>query len=485
MKIYFAYIRVSTAKQGEQGASLDAQQAAIERYAEKHGLMVGQWFEEQETAAKRGRAVFRQMMGQLKKGKAHGVIIHKVDRSARNLSDWAELAALMDSGVDVHFAHEALDLSSRGGRLSADIQAVVAADFIRNLRDEVKKGIYGRLAQGHYPFKAPPGYRNNGRGALKTKDPVTGPIIREAFKRYATGKHTLRTIQSYLYAHNVRTYAGKPLSLAKISKILASPFYYGLITVKGQTFEGVHEALIDKALFDRVRSHAGARCYRRPRPAPGHSFRFRGQVKCFGCGRTCYPEKQKGHVYYRCHNSDCKGTCVNEANFAAALWPLTYLPLAPSLSNLVTEHFDERITALKHSYEEAEAQRGLQLANLAATERRITDLLIDGTIDRATFQERKREIVERRLILSRGAEKLRQIEELSAKRDEFLELVLSLRHIAETPNVRELPVILDSAVSNFLIYRKSVEIAWSKPLEALLDTAGFPVGEHFRNEFRK
>ena len=51
---------------------------------------------------------------------------------------------------EVHFANESLDLHSRGGRLSADIQAVAAADYIRNLREVTKKDPYGRLKQGFY-----------------------------------------------------------------------------------------------------------------------------------------------------------------------------------------------------------------------------------------------------------------------------------------------------------------------------------------------
>ncbi|MEQ1672521.1 MAG: recombinase family protein, partial [Hyphomicrobium sp.] len=117
MRTYFAYIRVSTVKQGEKGSSLTEQRDAIERYATKRGLCVTEWFEVQETAAKRGRTVFRKMLTRLKKGSAHGLVMHKVDRGARNLADWAELASLMDLGIDVHFAHEALDLTSRGGRL--------------------------------------------------------------------------------------------------------------------------------------------------------------------------------------------------------------------------------------------------------------------------------------------------------------------------------------------------------------------------------
>jgi site-specific DNA recombinase len=140
-KRYFAYIRVSTTKQGERGSSLTEQKSAIEGYASRNGLSVVGWFEEMETAAKQGRRKFSEMMAQLRVGKADGIIIHKIDRGSRNPRDWADLGDLVDRGVDVRFVSDNFDLFSRGGRLSADIQAVVAVDYIRNLREEVKKGM--------------------------------------------------------------------------------------------------------------------------------------------------------------------------------------------------------------------------------------------------------------------------------------------------------------------------------------------------------
>jgi site-specific DNA recombinase len=121
MKKYYAYIRVSTVKQGEKGSSLTEQRDAISHYAAKSNMQISAWFEEQETAAKRGRIVFRRMLTQLKKGNANGLIMHKIDRGARNLADWAEIASLIDLGIEVHFTHEGTDLTSRGGRLAADI----------------------------------------------------------------------------------------------------------------------------------------------------------------------------------------------------------------------------------------------------------------------------------------------------------------------------------------------------------------------------
>lgn len=205
---FYGYVRVSTVKQGEQGVSLAQQREAIGRYADKAKLPIVDWFTEQETAAKRGRPVFGQMLKKLKAGRAKGVIIHKIDRSARNLKDWADLGELIDSGVEVHFANESLDLHSRGGRLSADIQAVVAADYIRNLREETKKGFYGRLKQGLYPRPAPIGYLNQGPGKLKLVDSHQAPLVRQAFELYSTGQYNLRELTEVMYQQGLRTPKG-------------------------------------------------------------------------------------------------------------------------------------------------------------------------------------------------------------------------------------------------------------------------------------
>ena len=119
MKRCFAYIRVSTVKQGE-GVSLEAQQEAITRFASQHNLVIAQWFEEKQTAAKRGRPVFNRMLTELKKRRADGAIFHKIDRSTRNFEDWDRIGKLAEAGIGIHFATESLDFASRGGRLAAD-----------------------------------------------------------------------------------------------------------------------------------------------------------------------------------------------------------------------------------------------------------------------------------------------------------------------------------------------------------------------------
>jgi len=210
MKSYFAYIRVSTAKQGQFGSSLQEQRDAIASFAKTHDIHVSQWFEDRETAAKKGRTQFIRMMAALEKGQASGLILHKIDRGARNLWDWARLQDLIDAGRDVHFAHDNLDLQSRGGRLAADIQAVVAADYVRNLREEVRKGVRGRYKQGLFPRKAPVGYLDQGKAKPKTVDPVKGPIVRAAFELYATGRYSYAVLAEELKRRGLTRSTGRP-----------------------------------------------------------------------------------------------------------------------------------------------------------------------------------------------------------------------------------------------------------------------------------
>jgi site-specific DNA recombinase len=484
MRTYFAYIRVSTVKQGEKGSSLTEQKDAIERYAIKQGLCVTEWFEEQETAAKRGRTVFRKMLTRLKKGSAHGLVMHKVDRGARNLADWAELASLMDLGIDVHFAHEALDLTSRGGRLSADIQAVVAADFIRNLRDEVKKGLYGRLKQGVYPFKAPPGYCDNGGGAPKTINPITGPLVRQAFEFYASGNYTLNTLRVAMAVRGLRTRSGNTLSAAQMSEILANRFYYGLMCVKGQTFVGKYEPLISKTLFDKVRAQAEGRtpC----RTTYGRDYALRKMIFCGSCGRSLYGEFQKGFIYYRCHSDSCAGVCIRETRCAEqAAHILSYLPEPPVLLQTLREMFDSENAKQSERRIETEKSIALQTANVEGRERRITDLFIEGSIDQSVYDSRRAELQNERLSLREMAKAATAGTNPAQQTQNFLELVLGLRLMAQTEFQLENREMLKMAVSNFTISQKSVTIQWSKSFEVLLNLGGVCFCEESPKRVRK
>ncbi len=305
---YIAYIRVSTKKQSKYGVSLDEQRRAINEYVARHQLTITDWYEEATTAARRGRPVFKAAMEALVEAKGSlGLVMHKIDRGARNLKDWADIGEAIDLGVTVRFAHDDIDLHTRGGRLTADIQAVIAADYIRNLRDEVKKGIDGRLRQGLYPFAAPLGYLDRGRGKAKVPNPAVAPLIVYSFQLYASGDHSLSSVGDLLAIRGLVRSAGKPLRAAYLSRMLRNPFYLGILRVRDQTFPGVHQPLVSSELFERVQQILHDR---RPRKRFKHNFKYRCSLRCTGCQKILVGEMQKGRVYYRCKN--CRGVCIRE-----------------------------------------------------------------------------------------------------------------------------------------------------------------------------
>jgi site-specific DNA recombinase len=482
-KTYFAYIRVSTVKQSERGSSLQEQRSAIEAYAARNNLVIASWYQEMETAAKQGRRQFAQMMAALVANKAHGVIIHKIDRSARNLRDWASLGDLIDGGVDVRFVTDNFDLLSRGGRLSADIQAVVAADFIRNLRDEVRKGMHGRLKQGLYPWKAPMGYLNTGKGNPKTIDPVKGPLVRRMFERYATKTVSLDALRLETYEWGLRTKAGKILPCNGVHLVLNNPFYMGLIRLRsGETYPGVHEPLITKALFDRVQAIMRGKTAPRTRK---NVFLLRQMVKCDGCGRrTLTGELQKGIVYYRCHAHSCsrvswRGDVLE--NFA--LDHIRRIRIGTGgrgdegTRDDAADTDSAEIEDLRRIVDDACSEWQVDVQRLRTSldlslqhaERRIarlTDLLIDESIDRTTYNERKEQLLKDR----QGAlDELSEIHTRSPLTDLFDEFERNNNELLryELMTGDEKRELLEIVCSNFSVCGKSSTFTLRTPYKEI------------------
>ncbi|MBI2755076.1 MAG: recombinase family protein, partial [Betaproteobacteria bacterium] len=485
MNKYYAYIRVSTAKQGERGSSLQEQRSAIEGYAKRNALEIAEWFEEMETAAKRGRRLFAQMLKLLKSQRARGVIIHKIDRSARNLRDWADLGELIDSGVEVHFAHESLDLHSRGGRLSADIQAVVAADYIRNLRDEVIKGFVGRLKQGLFPLPAPLGYRDQGSGLPKIPDPRMAPIVRRAFELYATGRFNLDTLGAELYALGLRNRTGKRISDAGLSWALNNPFYIGLIRVKrtGETYQGVHEPLITKRLFDQVQAVLRSRTKNQ---GLKHEFLFRRFLRCVHCGYRLIGELQKGHTYYRCQTKGCPRTCLREEVVSAQIdAALSSIKVEPHELEALREECFLIVSESDVSLEQSATAMRLSISQADDRIRRLTDAYIDRLIDKDLFEERKTALLQERLQLQeRLDDVLAGQPKLAANVNEFLELVGSLVGKENPANPAENRDLLEKATSNRGIDQKNLVYSWKPQYTVLAAREEFMLGAPYQGGSR-
>jgi DNA invertase Pin-like site-specific DNA recombinase len=482
MKTCFAYVRVSSVKQGE-GASLEAQRRVITEYATANRLTITQWFEELETAAKTSRPIFTDMVKRLHRGEVGGLICHRVDRASRNFRNWADIGELADAGIEIHFATESLDFNSRGGRLVADIQMAVASDYCRNLSIEARKGIDQRLREGLYPGPAPVGYLNNGRGQLKTKCPLRAPFVRTLFELYLTEDYSIRSLHREMVARDLTTTGGRPISRRTIENILGNPFYCGILRNKrtGEHFHGKHEPILSQAEFDRVQTIKAGKYVKKQ---VQHEHPFRRLLYCAECSGLLTPERQKQkYTYYRCHTKGCPVCTVREETVEEAV--------SAALTKIAFS--DDDIAYLRQKYEtwdypakirEEQRQLELRLNDVTARQEKLLGLLLDETIDKATYQMQKG-------VLSKDAAKLQlqiatvgQHHASPADLEAFFELMKSVHGLYKTAKPRVQRGLIQSCFSNRTFDGKTLCFEPSEELVALKAGSGDPFSAKFRDIIR-
>lgn len=391
MKNVYGYIRVSTKEQID-GASLPEQKRAIKEFAKKNNLNIVQFYEETKTAAKKGRPFFLEMIDNLHQGKASGVIIHKIDRSARNLHDWASIGDLIDRGIEVFFAHESLNMNERGGRLSADIQAVMASDYVRNLKQEIRKGIDGRLKQGYYPSRSPIGYIDNGKGKKKTPHPVQSELVKQLFSLYLSNEYNIRSLSKEMEKRGLRNKNGNRVCKNGISRILNNPFYIGVMKLKGKLYKGNHKPVIDERTFKQVQLRLHSKT--KTRGGIIHDYLFRKLIRCDNCKYVMSGGLQKGMVYYRCKSKTCNTKCLREdyvENHIKRV--LKTITLKKSEVSILDELLDEEKSNSKVINSKLLSQLNLKISELESKEQKLLDAYLENVISKDEYEKRKHKFI--------------------------------------------------------------------------------------------
>lgn len=424
MKQVYGYIRVSDVKQKD-GVSLIEQKRIIKEFAEKNKLKIIHFYEENKTAAKQGRPIFGAMMQNLKDHKAAGVIIHKIDRSVRNLHDWANIGDLIDMGIDVFFAHESLNMKERGGRLSADIQAVMASDYVRNLRQETIKGQKGRLKQGYYPWLSPIGYNDNGKGKVKTINLKQAELVKKTFELYVYEDYNVRSLSTEMEKRGLKNKRGGKVCKNSITKILKNPFYIGLIKVKGKIYKGNHKSIIAPRLYSQVQSKLKGRFKNNGRV---HKFLFQKQIRCQLCSFIMSGEKQKGHIYYRCQTKGCLTKSIREdlvEQYVRNL--LKTISLSNKEYKLLKKINLESKENWVQTQEKIIKSNKLQIHQLEIKEQKLVDMYLEDAIDKEKYQA-KRET----LLVKLEETKSRQ-SQLSESKDSFFKNIENFLELCKNP----------------------------------------------------
>ncbi len=485
----FCYIRVSSEQQAE-GASLSEQRRVIEGFCQRKGLTIATVFEDVETAAKAGRANFEVMLKKLRKGEAQGVIFHKVDRSSRNYRDWLTISDLMDAGVYVAFAAEGLESKDTSGRVAMDILASLAVHFIRNLKEEVKKGMRGRYHEGLLPRKAPIGYLDPPAGTpksgrcLKTPDPERAPFILQAHQLFATGEYTLDRLKEEMTRRGFRTKSEKPLSISRIVDVLGNPFYAGFVRYEGQLFSGKHQAIVPLELFKRVQA---LRHQKMHAMKSKHEHRLGQLLHCGFCNRLLTPEIVKGHTYYRCHNRTHESNSIREEMATGLIeYDLRRIKFSEAEKKAVSASM-EQMTKGGDEAKRKERERLVLMQNNAASDRRAAAAAyLRGVMDEAIYKEMQDSLLMKE---KDAADKLAGMKNVSPTQDlteavQMVELLFFAYVSAGQDGIAKQRAIIRSTCSNLTVKSKNVVVERRQWLQAIVDREIFSSGVPLREKVR-
>lgn len=150
------YLRVSTKEQakrgGDEGFSIPAQREACRRTAQKLGAVhVTEFVDRGESAKTADRPELQRMLRFIRSESVNTLIVHKVDRLARNRADDVMInLALQQAGVTLVSCTENID-ETPSGVLMHGIMSSIAEFYSRNLANEAIKGMTQKAKSGGTP----------------------------------------------------------------------------------------------------------------------------------------------------------------------------------------------------------------------------------------------------------------------------------------------------------------------------------------------
>jgi site-specific DNA recombinase len=388
------YARVSTDKQADKELSIPAQLAAMREYANKHGWTISEEFLEPGASARTTeRPMLKRMLARCREApKVDVVVVHKVDRLARDLYGHATIKTLLKQrGIRLASVVENMD-DSITGQLVENIMASLAEFYSANLGEEVKKGMRVMVQRGGWPHQPPRGYRQirteNNRPLLIAEPDDARAIVR-AFELYSTGRFSLSDISEELLITGVSTHRGTALALSHVRKLLENPFYCGRVRWNGAEYPGQHEPIISEALFLKV-GEVLRRRYKTPGERGRVRFLLRGLATCGECGHLMTAEQKTRWGYYRCvehAHSRCRGRPSSASVVHAELLTLyRRMKLPADLRTAIRREAEQECKRLETGSARDSAAIRRRVERLAARDLKLTESFTAGDVSPNSYR---------------------------------------------------------------------------------------------------
>jgi DNA invertase Pin-like site-specific DNA recombinase len=205
------------------------------------------------------RPGLKRLMTDIEAGRIDTVVVYKIDRLTRSLSDFAKLVDVFDRvGVTFVSVTQQFNTTTSMGRLTLNI-LLSFAQFEREVTGErIRDKISASKAKGMWMGGMPPlGYDVVERKLVV--NPPEADLVRDIFRRYAEHGSAAQLVrQLEIEGHTTKSWitqgglrrAGRPIDQQYIFAMLRNRIYLGEMVHKGQAHPGQHAAIVSLELWN-------------------------------------------------------------------------------------------------------------------------------------------------------------------------------------------------------------------------------------------
>ena len=332
------YARFSSDNQRDE--SIDAQLRAIKDYAKKNDvIIVAEYIDRAKSAMTDNRPEFLRMVEESKESKFDVVLVHKLDRFARNRQDSIGYRMeLKRHGVSLVSILEYLDESPESIILESVLEAM-SEYYSKNLSREVRKGMNENALKALHTGGLPPlGYDVDHSTKKLVINEKEADAVRLIFKMFNDGNGYGKIIKE-LNRQGYKTKTGGGFGKNSLHNIIRNEKYVGVYIFNklvskdidgkrnGNAYKPDDEIIriedavlpiITKEEYEtakrKIDSRKGIRASNRAKEV----YLLSGKIVCGECGSAYAGNKKmsgrnkKLHVTYRCTGRQMKHTCPNK-----------------------------------------------------------------------------------------------------------------------------------------------------------------------------
>lgn len=471
------YVRVSSTEQAEEGYSLEEQEARLRSYCEAYGYTIhAVHIDPGFSGSNLDRPGIKKVINDVHSGACKKVIVWKLDRLSRSQKDTMILLEDVFLANDCAFVSmtESFDTSTPAGRCVVGILASFAQMERENIRIRTTIGRQARVKQGYYHGShAPIGYKFAAGSNDLIVDAYASKLVKEVFRRFLSGE-SISSI-SRVMADTYGTALYDWTRNTAVRRVLSNPVYMGKVQIKGQLYDGIHEALVSETDW-----YLAAALLEHNKEQVKRSYSFKtasgnvadnmltGLLFCGDCGARMYAKKvSTAKKRYICHSvAKTSVAMIKSDNCTNRLHPYTVSELDAIVIDEIKKlsldrsYFESMVSNLREAPPEDLEGFQERMEEIERQTERLLNLYQTGLVSIEEIQARISDLNEERKKLEERIESAQPATPCLPMETAW-ERITSLPAVLESGNAEEVHRTIHSLIDKVVVLNHDITIYWT------------------------